>query len=157
MIELRAAVPADALAVARVHVRAWQEGYRGLMPAAYLDSLRPEDRAARYTFDRPDGPHTTVALLDDTIVGFATTRTAELAALNVDPSAWGTGVGRALIARARASLLAAGATRAHLWLLAGNTRAARFYSLDGWTTDDTRRTETIWGITVDEIQYQREL
>jgi GNAT superfamily N-acetyltransferase len=154
---LRPAVPADALAVARVHVRAWQAGYRGLMPDAYLDALRPEDRAARYTFDRPDGPRTTVALVDDAIVGFATIRSAELAALNVDPSAWGTGIGRALIAHARASLLASGATHAHLWLLAGNTRAARFYSLDGWTTDDTRRSETIWGITVDEIQYQRQL
>lgn len=39
-MELRPALPADALAVARVHVRAWQVGYRGLLPAAYLDSLR---------------------------------------------------------------------------------------------------------------------
>ncbi len=71
-MELRPAVPADAPAAARVHVRAWQAGYRGLMPAEYLDGLRPEDRAARYTFGRPDGPRTTVALLDGTLVGFAT-------------------------------------------------------------------------------------
>ena len=60
--EVRTARPADALAVAEVHVRSWQTGYRRLLPDAYLDSLRPEDRAARYTFDRDgtDDPQTIV-------------------------------------------------------------------------------------------------
>lgn len=156
-MELRPAVPADAPAVARVHVRAWQAGYRGLMPAEYLDGLRPEDRAARYTFGRPDGPRTTVALLDGTIVGFSTINGPLLAALNVDPDAWSRGVGRALIAQARADLAAAGVTEANLWVLVGNTRAERFYTRDGWTTDGTRRSETVWGITVDEIAYRRRL
>jgi hypothetical protein len=40
----------DETSVARVHVRAWQAGYRTLMPEAYLSSLRLEDRAKRYTF-----------------------------------------------------------------------------------------------------------
>jgi hypothetical protein len=71
-MELRLAVPADALAVARVRVRAWQAGYRGLLPDAYLDGLRSEHRAARYTFDRSDGPRTTVAITNGAIVGFAT-------------------------------------------------------------------------------------
>src|SRR3954471_23879887 len=107
-MELRPAVPADALAVARVHVRAWQVGYRGLLPAGYLDSLRAEDRAARYTFGRADGPRTTVAVehretgggaprgIDGgELVGFATIHGAELCALHVAPEAWGRGVGRA--------------------------------------------------------------
>jgi hypothetical protein len=64
--EIRAARPADALAVAEVHVRSWQAGYRHLLPDAYLDSLRPEDRAARYTFDRAgaDDPETIVVLVE---------------------------------------------------------------------------------------------
>ena len=99
-MELRLAVPGDALAVGRIHARAWQAGYRGLLPAAYLDGLRAEDRAARYTFDRTDGPRTTVAVVDGAIVGFATIYGSELSALHVDPDAWSTGVGRALIARA---------------------------------------------------------
>jgi hypothetical protein len=40
-MELRRAVPADALAVARVHVRAWQAGYHELLPAAYLEPCPP--------------------------------------------------------------------------------------------------------------------
>jgi GNAT superfamily N-acetyltransferase len=156
-MELRLAVPADALAVARTHVRAWQAGYRGLLPAAYLDGLRPEDRAARYTFDRSDGPRTTVAITAGTLIGFATIHGSELSALHVDPDAWSTGVGRALIAQARTDLAAAGVAEAHLWLLAGNARAQRFYERDGWTTDGTRRTDTVWGVTVDEIEYRRRL
>ena len=37
---LRPAEPDDAMEVARVHVRSWQAGYRGLLPDAYLDGLR---------------------------------------------------------------------------------------------------------------------
>lgn len=156
-MELRLAVPADALAVARIHCRAWQTGYRGLLPAAYLDGLRAEDRAARYTFDRLEGPRTTVAVDGDAIVGFATIHGAELSALHVDPDMWGRGIGRALIARARGDLAAAGVTEAHLWVLSGNARAARFYERDGWTSDGTRRSDVVWGATVDEIAYQRRL
>jgi ribosomal protein S18 acetylase RimI-like enzyme len=156
-MELRPALPADALEVARVHVRAWQVGYRGLLPAAYLDGLRAEDRAARYTFDRTDGPRTTVAIDAGALVGFATIHGAELCALHVDPAAWGRGVGHALIAKARADLAAAGTAEAHVWVLVGNARAERFYQRDGWTTDGTRRSDTVWGAAVDELVYRRRL
>lgn len=156
-MELRAAVTDDALAVARIHVRAWQAGYRGLLPAAYLDGLRAEDRAARYTFDRLDGPRTTVAVVDGAIAGFATIHGDELSALHVDPDAWRRGIGSALIARARADLAAAGVVEAHLWLLVGNTRAQRFYERDGWTSDGTRRSDIVWGAQVDELQFRRRM
>jgi GNAT superfamily N-acetyltransferase len=156
-MELRRAGPGDELAVARIHVRAWQAGYRGLLPAAYLDALRAEDRAARYTFARLDGPRTTVAVIDGAIAGFATTSGAELSALHVDPDAWRRGIGSALIARARADLAAAGVVEAHLWLLAGNQRAQQFYERDGWTSDGTRRSDVVWGATVDEVAYRRAL
>src|SRR5207249_64981 len=75
---LRPAVPSDAHDVAGVHVRSWQVAYRGLLPDNYLDGLRPEDRAAVYTFGSSDRdvPHTIVALDDGVIVGFATTSPA---------------------------------------------------------------------------------
>lgn len=156
-MELRLAIPADSLAVARVHVRAWQAGYRGLLPDGYLDGLRPEDRAARYTFGRSDGPRTTVAVVGGAIAGFATIQGSELCALHVDPDAWSSGVGRALIARARADLAATGVVEAHLWLLAGNARAQRFYERDGWASDGIRRSDVVWGLAVDEIEYRRRL
>jgi hypothetical protein len=63
MVHVRPARPDDAAAVAGVHVRSWQAGYRGLLPDAYLEALRPEDRMDRYTFGTtdPELPSTTVA------------------------------------------------------------------------------------------------
>jgi hypothetical protein len=48
MVTVRRATLADAPAMGRVHVRAWQAAYRGQMPDAYLDGLRPEDREAHW-------------------------------------------------------------------------------------------------------------
>jgi GNAT superfamily N-acetyltransferase len=168
LMMLRRAEPVDALAVAGVHVRAWQAAYRGLLPDDYLDALRPEDRAARYTFAElsPDRPLTIVASDAQTICGFATIgpshadelpRTGELYALYVDPDRWGTGVGRALIKAARENLMDQAFDVASLWVLAGNERAERFYRIDGWTPDGSRREDEVWGVSVDEVRYCRAL
>ena len=167
MLTLRPATPADALAVATVHIRAWQDGYRGLIADEYLDSLRPEDRAARYTFGStdPNAPETVVAEVDGVVRGFATIGpcrelgpdTGELLALHVDPTAWGIGAGRTLIADARTRLVARGFTEAVLWVLVGNERAQRFYRIDGWRPDDVERTIAIWGVEIFDTRLRRAL
>lgn len=165
---LRPAQPKDALAVARVHVRSWQAAYRTLLPEEYLDQLRPEDRAQHYDFATrdPQKPRTIVAEEDGRIHGFATTSPSrdpdvpdhgELCALYVDPAQWGCSIGVALIAAARAHLADAGFRNAVLWLLAGNLRGERFYRHDGWASDDVRRTDVVWGVTVEEVRYLRAL
>ena len=165
---LRPAQPEDALDVARVHVRSWQAAYRGLLPDEYLNGLRPEDRAQRYDFANPDplAPQTLVAIEDETICGFATTSAShdlslpshgELCALYVDPAHWRSGFGIALVAAARGRLERLAFKHALLWVLAGNVRAERFYRNDGWAADGMRRTETMWGVQVDEVRYLREL
>lgn len=167
-MQLRPAEPADALAVARAHVRSWQHAYRSLIPQDYLDQLRPEDRAQRYDFSNSDAraPHTIVALEGAAIAGFATTAPArdadlphhgELYALYVDPDHWGCGFGVALIAAARSRLYRLGHRKACLWVLEGNQRADRFYRTDRWLPDGQRRVETIWNITVNEVRYQCDL
>jgi GNAT superfamily N-acetyltransferase len=164
---MRDARPEDALAVARVHVRSWQAAYRGLLPQDYLDALRPEDRMTHYDFANLDAmaPATIVAVDDDTVQGFTTTGPAgadtpmigELMALYVDPDAWGRGIGGRLIEEARTRLRRSGFTDALLWVLVGNERAVRFYRRDGWSTDDHRRTQRVWGVLVDEIRFHRRL
>jgi ribosomal protein S18 acetylase RimI-like enzyme len=165
---LRPAQPADAMAVARVHVRSWQSGYRGLLPDQFLDALKPEDRARRYTFGSSDPkvPATILASDAGVICGFATTGPArdtdvpdygELWALYVDPDYWGRGIGAALTSAARAQLMACGFPGAVLWVLADNARAERFYRLDGWTPDGMRKTDTSRGVTLEEVRYRRAL
>ena len=51
------------------------------------------------------------------------------------PAFWSAGVGHALMIDAEARLRAAGFTRAHLWVLEGNDRAASFYERHGWRED----------------------
>jgi len=163
VLVLRPARPEDAAAVAAVHVRSWQAGYRGLIPAAVLDDLRPEERAARYRFGEDDAsaPATVVALDDGAIVGFATTgpredpACGELLALYVDPDAWDRGIGRRLLAGARVALARTGSERGLVWVLAGNARAERFYRADGWEHDGTRRHAEVWGVAVEELCYRR--
>lgn len=165
---LRPARPDDAVEVAGVHVRSWQVAYRGLLPDEYLDGLRPEDRAARYTLGAsgPTMPSTIVATDGDAICGFVTTGpcqdpqapgAGEVLALYVDPDAWGLGIGRALIGEARAQLVGGDFTEAVLWVLVGNDRAERFYRVDGWVADDDMRSQEIWGVVVDEVRFRRSL
>ena len=163
---VRDAIPQDAAEVAGVHVRSWQAAYRGLFPDDYLDGLRAEDRMAHYTFgdSRPGHPATIVAVAGNTICGFATTGPSqdedaadagELYAIYLDPHVWGRGIGRALMAEARARLSRRGFAAAILWVLVGNEPAQRFYRADGWQPDGHRRQEDVWGVSADEVRYRR--
>jgi GNAT superfamily N-acetyltransferase len=168
MMIVRDATREDAIALADVHVRSWQAAYRGLLPDEYLDGLRAEDRAARYSFGSGDAraPQTIVAVDDRLIRGFASIgpsrdedagEAGELYALYVDPRRWGGGVGRLLMGRANARLRVLGYAEALLWMLVGNDRAQRFYLLDGWRPDGARRHEDFWGIDADVVRYRRTL
>jgi ribosomal protein S18 acetylase RimI-like enzyme len=163
---LRPAVPDDAMPVARVHVRAWQVAYRGLIPDDHLQGMRAEERAQRYNFAGcdPARPRTLVALEAHTVLGFATIAPArdadaagqgELCALYVEPDCWGRGIGQALAAAARADLYRHGFRKAVLWVVAGNTRAQRFYRADGWSLDGLRRAQQLWNLTLDTVRYSR--
>ncbi len=167
-MDIRLAVPDDALAIATVHVRSWQKAYRKLLPAEYLDQLRPEDRAPHYDLSNADPAQlcTVVAIEKNAIVGFATTGPSrdadlpghgELRALYVDPDRWGKLVGASLLSVARANMFELRITKAYLWLLKGNRRADRFYRKDLWTHDGRERTETVWGVACNELRYRRVL
>lgn len=80
-----------------------------------------------------------------------------LDALYVDPDHWNRCIGAALIAAARTRLIGQVFHQAYLWLLDENTRAARFYTIDGWRPTGEHRTDTVWGGTVGESRYLRSL
>jgi ribosomal protein S18 acetylase RimI-like enzyme len=165
-MHIRLARSTDALAVAGVHVRSWQAGYRGLLPDDYLANLCPEDRASHYTLGQPFPPTTLVALEMGVVAGFATigtsrdadaTEDGELLALYVDPPAWGRGIGRSLMTAARKDLVEHGFSAAVLWVLVGNERAERFYRLDGWRPDGSQRQNQVWDVEVNEVRYRSPL
>ncbi len=46
---IRPATPADAAAIARIHVATWQATYKGIVPEAYLSSLSGPDFTTRWS------------------------------------------------------------------------------------------------------------
>jgi GNAT superfamily N-acetyltransferase len=149
-VAIRRAAPADARAIAAVHVTSWQVAYRGIVPDEVLDALSVEgrERGWRERLGRPDELHrlTLVAERDGAVAGFcsiaapsrdddAGERTAEVAALYVEPAQWRTGVGRALLGAALDALRADGFADATLWVLADNARGRAFYERVGFAAD----------------------
>jgi GNAT superfamily N-acetyltransferase len=156
------------LAVAEVHVRAWLAAYRGLVDDDYLDNLRAEDRAAVHSFGAsgPDAPETLLAVEGEGILGFVafgpsrdtdTPDAGEIFALYIDPSRWGSGVGRLLMRKARERLRQRGHTEGTLWVLEGNEQAERFYRAEGWERDGAEREENPYGPLVTVRRFRRPL
>jgi GNAT superfamily N-acetyltransferase len=164
MATVRAAVPADAEAIAHVHIRSWQVAYRGLMPDAVLDNLDVRLRAQRHRdiLSAPaDGRAAFVAEEDARIVGFSMAGeqrdegdSGEVYAIYVDPDHWGTGAGRLLMDAAVAHLTAAGPRPVVLWALDGNARADRFYRRYGFVADGATGSHPVdGGPDVPKIRY----
>jgi hypothetical protein len=59
------------------------------------------------------------------------------------------------MARARSLLADMHFTDSLLWVLEGNDRAKRFYTIDGWSPDGEARTEDVWGVDANEVRYRR--
>jgi ribosomal protein S18 acetylase RimI-like enzyme len=146
-----------------IHVRAWQRAYAGQMPAAYLDALRAEDRAAMWHEALMPGESRSEILVAERhgkLVGFTVVgpvqenpEVGELYAINVDPDVWNQGAGSALLDAAHHALAAAGYPRAVLWVLPGNDRARRFYERRMWRCDEEYRDLDVLGVRVSEVRY----
>jgi GNAT superfamily N-acetyltransferase len=166
-ITIRLATLDDAEGIAAVHIAAWLGAYRGIIPDDHLDNLSVERHAAgwrRSLTDAPPRVTTLVALVAGRVRGFARfgsdrgdTCGAELQVLNVDPDAWGGGVGGALLSAAEAALAADGFTAAVLWVLRDNPRARSVYERRGWTYDNAEQDLDFNGTAVREVRYAKSL
>lgn len=102
----------------------------------------PREEEARLT--RPT-ERLFVAEAGEAIVGFVSFRPAQapgtghVSNLFVDPSRWGEGIGRALLARAVEEMRSQGWPRAELNTQEANPRARRLYEAAGWRDSGTRR------------------
>jgi L-amino acid N-acyltransferase YncA len=150
----------DVRQMARVHVRCWQEAYRGLMPDAVLDD--PGFPAARermwtraLTDERYRRHRVAVAERDDALVGIAMSGPPEdvtaawarvLNVLYVHAADHGTGTGQALL-----EAVIDPAESAALWVADPNPRAQAFYRKHGFAADGTAQ----FGHGVREIRMVR--
>lgn len=148
-VTVRMAEQRDARTIARIRVDAWRAAYARLISSAVLDQLDAEAegdrRVANWDRGHADPRRVDViAEVDGVAAGWAACGASDdpsspgggkLFALYVAPPHWSTGVGHALMSDVEARLRRAGHARAHLWVLAGNTRAADFYERHGWHED----------------------
>ncbi|NQY57096.1 MAG: GNAT family N-acetyltransferase [Ilumatobacteraceae bacterium] len=171
-IDVRAARPHDADAIADAHSEAWRVAYQHLVSAAFLesDSVAAARRQSwrRLLIDdvRPEGldpdHRLYVGVLDERVVGFGHVgavhsedpagapavadreELGELYGFYVHPIAWGTGVADRLIEQCHATLQERCGV-AVLWVLSDNPRARRFYERHGWSCDTHSGTVTaLW-------------
>ena len=165
MMQIRFATPEDAQAVAEIHVEAWRSAYAAILPEAFLSSLTVSSRLAFWEqFLSEKKGDLQVAMAGDRMVGWintgpcrdvdAATDDAEIWAFYVSPVVWSKGVGRELWVSARAHLLEQGHRQCHLWVLAQNTRAIRFYKAAGFDGDkSSTKTIEVGGSKVDELRF----
>ncbi|MEZ4709171.1 MAG: GNAT family N-acetyltransferase [Caldilineaceae bacterium] len=170
---VRRATIDDAAGIAHVHVTSWQDAYRGLLPADFLNNLSVERRSQQwenilqvshghtliYEHVNPDGGRQ--------IVGFAglgacrdadfdSQITGEIYAIYVTSAHWGSGYGAALMQASIELLQKLSFKAVTLWVLQDNQRAIRFYARANFVADGHTKTETLPGdVAVTEIRYWR--
>jgi ribosomal protein S18 acetylase RimI-like enzyme len=162
-VDVRLATAADAVAIESIRIRTWRVAYRHAYPPDELDALPidPERWRARLAVP-PPGWSTFVCEDGDAVVGFASVGPSrdedalgEVYAIYVDPDAWSTGAGRALMAVAEARLRD-DYDGALLWVLEDNPRARRFYERAGWAADGIRKAEERFGVRAPEVRYRKD-
>ncbi|MBN9738383.1 MULTISPECIES: GNAT family N-acetyltransferase [unclassified Pseudonocardia] len=162
----------DAGAIARVHVRSWQAGYRGQLPDELLDSLNAADRIPRWeaAIDTAEWPGLGTLLIEDhdaQVAGFAhlvasrdrdddPDSAGEIASFYIDPASWGQGLGRHLMHSALVEL-SSRYRIGTLWVLETNARARAFYGVTGWTPDGRSKYDLMSGVEIRDMRYRHEL
>jgi ribosomal protein S18 acetylase RimI-like enzyme len=166
---IRPATLDDVDEIARVHVQAWRETYRGLVPDRMLEELSVADRATLWRSVIAD-PANAAALLvledgNGALVGFGSAGRApnrdlqtdgEITAIYLLDAVKRRGFGRVLFTRLLAELTNKGFPSAGLWVLASNAPACRFYEAMGGSAG-FRRSEEHDGAALTEIAYSWQL
>jgi GNAT superfamily N-acetyltransferase len=156
---IRRARPADAAAMARVHVQSWREAYRGIVPDTYLEQLSVSGHERKWRRGFAAGTWAFVAEWEQRIVGFGSGGlsrarrdiSGELYLLYVLRCSHGRGIGRALFDAVHYELARCGHRGLLVWVLAENP-ARRFYErLGGEFAGES--SVTIAGVKLREVAY----
>ncbi len=164
-IRVRDAGPADAAAIARVHVNTWRTTYTGILPDEFLAGLEYANSEAVWSAamasDRPGASLLVAETAQGEVVGFAygaperegdPTYQGEIFAIYVLQAYQRQGAGHRLFSAAARRLHEAGFDAFLLWVLKDNLPARRFYeSLGG--TYLTEKTITIGETDLIEVSY----
>lgn len=167
-LPVRAALAADADAIARVHVDSWRAAYEGILPPAMLSALDRRALVARWRHRIEAGAPVWVADRAGQVSGFATADrdvtdpaladlAGELTMLYVHPYDAGAGVGSALLANVERRLAARPLYWLVVWVVERNFDARSFYTARGLRPDGARRIDRFLDRSVDVVRYGKPL
>lgn len=164
----RRADPADAPELARIHVSAWQQAYRGIVPDSTLEQFTVESRTERFRAFLTEGAaETYIVEIGKTAVGFLTlgasrdtdldsSEAGEIWGIYIQPDFWRKGFGRQLCEQGQKLLASRGFTVAVLWVLEANEPAKRFYEAMGFVADGAAK-QLPFGIPLTALRYRKTL
>jgi GNAT superfamily N-acetyltransferase len=154
------------MAMVELQLEAWRQGFVPILPDEFRvpDSESFAPRLAEAL--RGEGVESTLGFDGDSLVGWVTygvNRDAdagldegELRSIFVDPGAWRSGVGSALLEHALKALAEQGYRAATLWSFADNDRANGFYARHGFVRDGAEQRREFSAGAV-EVRYRRPL
>jgi len=156
--------PSDAEDLSRVHVKAWRESYKGLLPDAYLSQMSEIAHARRFSraLLKLESAELILAAADRAgLVGYAAacpsrrgpSGEGEISTLYVLKSAQGYGLGAALLTGAARALAAQGLRSLVISVLRDNQKARGFYEHLGGVADAPRAEPGPGGL-VQEVAYR---
>ena len=151
---LRPAVPADAGAVASIWFSGWQDGHVGNVPESVV-RVRTEASFGVRAVERVGD--TTVAVVDGVVVGFVMVVGDEVEQVYVGAAHRGAGVAGVLLAEAERLVAGNGFSRAWLAVVAGNSRARRFYARCGWVDEGLFEHHAAGGVVVSAHRYVKQV
>ena len=165
-VVIRSATAGDAAEIANVHVSAWREAYRGLLPDAFLEGLplafRRRKRMWSALLDDGNRPIFVAEATDHGVVGFVAASSprdrelagsGELSSIYLLYSYHRRGIGRALLERAFARLRAEGYQSAYCWVLEHNPSVAFYRRTGAILLPDLSKQKEIGGQPVTERAY----
>lgn len=162
---VRAATVRDADDIAIVHVTAWRETYRGIVPRSVLEGLSTVESAERWrsVLNRQGASDANFVACDHAgmVVGFASGGPQRYAASSYDGEfyavyvlrrAQGRGLGRLLMQAMARRLRGDGRTSANVWVAARNIAACQFYAALGGRFVAVS-TDVMGGAVIDAVAY----
>ncbi len=159
-VTVREATPSDVEAIHAIAERSWRAAY-GFLPADVIDAAMdawydPED--TRAAIEREDVIY--LVAVADGVIGYLSGGPSDeegrayLAAIYVDPSAWGDGAGTALLEAFDARCAERGYERMGLTVLAQNEVGISFYKSRDFEFVEERE-GTLFGENILEREYVR--
>lgn len=167
---IRAATISDVEAIASIHVRGWQQAYRGQLPDDFLDSLSVAQREVSWAdlLCKAGATVFVVVSATDQVEGFIHYGASrdpeadekcdgEIYAVYLLPAVLGQGKGRELMVFAERSLRSAGYREVVLWVLESNIRARAFYEMGGFQSEGLEKHLVIGAASYAERRYRKVL